>query len=143
MSDFIVLIRGLGVLLGLAVLGVVVTSITDGLPMAAIEIWLVGVLSLLVLGVLLLAPWRYIAPWRFWWIPFALLILAFLGALAFLAPSIVWASYHSALGSIEILLGSGAILIYLAQLAAIWYLRCQARQAGHKTSVGTGTIIQH
>ena len=133
MSDFIVLIRGLGVLLGLAVLGVVVISITDGLPTAAIEIWLVGVLSLLVLGVLLLAPWRHIAPWRFWWMPFALLILAFFGSLVFLTPSVVWASYHSALGSIEILLGSVAILICLAQLPAIWYLRCQAGQAGHKT----------
>jgi hypothetical protein len=134
MDDFIVLIRGLGVLLSLAVLGLVAISIIDGLPTAAIEIWLVGVLSLLVLGVLLLAPWRFIVSWRFWWMPFALLILAFLGAFVFLTPSVVWASYHGALGRIEILLGSVAILIYLAQLAAIWYLRGQARQAGHKTS---------
>jgi len=133
MRNFIVLLRGLGVLLGLAVLGVVLISITDGLPTTAIETWIVEELSLLLLGVLLLAPWRHIAPWRFWWIPFALLILAFLGALAFLAPSIVWASYHSAIGSGEILLGSVAILICLAQLVAIWHLRCQARQSGYKT----------
>ena len=134
MGDFIVLIRGLGVLLGLAILGVSAFSMIDGLPATAIETWIIGELSLLLLGVLLLAPWRYIAPWKFWWIPFALLILAFLGALAFLAPSIVWASYHSAIGSIEILLSSITILICLAQLPAIWYLRFQARQAGHKTS---------
>ena len=133
MGDFIVLIRGLGVLLGLAVLGVVFISIIDGLPSTAIETWIVGELSLLLLAVLLLAPWRYIAPWRFWWIPFALLVLAFLGALAFLAPSIVWASYHSAIGSGEIIIGFVAILIYLAQLAAIWHLRHQTRQSGYKT----------
>ena len=127
MGEFIVLIRGLGVLLGLAVLGVVLVSINDGLPTTAIKTWIVGELSLLVLGGLLLAPWRYIVSWRFWWIPFALLILAFLGALAFIAPSVAWASFHSALGSGEILLGSVAILICLAQLAAICYLRHQAR----------------
>ncbi len=37
MGEVIVLIRGLGVLLGLAVLGVVLISITDGLPTTAIE----------------------------------------------------------------------------------------------------------
>ncbi len=128
MREFTVLIRGLGVLLGLVVLGIAVTSIIDGLPTAAIETWIVGELSLLVLGVLLLAPWRYIAPWRFWWIPFTLLVLAGLGALAFLAPSIVWASIHGALGRIEILGGSVAVLICLGQLVAIWHLRRQVRQ---------------
>ena len=127
MREFIVLIRGLGVLLGLVVLGVVLISMIDGLPTTAVGAWIVGELSLLLLGLLLLAPWRIIVRWKFWWIPGALLTVACLSALAFLAPAVAWASFHGALGGLEILLGSIAILIGLGQLIAVWYLRQRSR----------------
>ena len=129
MGDPIWVLRGLGVLLALVILSFLTLSIVDGLPTASSETWLGGELSLLALGILLLVPWRYIVVWRFWWIPFVLLNLAFFGVVAFLAPAVLWAAYHSAIGASEILLGSGVILIYLAQLVAIWQLRRRARRS--------------
>ena len=134
MREFTILMRVLGVLLGLAAVGIVIMSVADGLPTTAIETWMVGELSLLLLGLLLLTPWRYVVRWTFWWIPFALLIPACLGAFALLVPSLVWAWLHGALGSAEIVFGALAVLICLGQFIAIWHLRRQIRQEGNIAS---------
>ena len=123
LHDLMVLVRVLGIMLGLFLLWIVFIALVDGLPTSAIGAWLVGELSLLLLGLLLLAPWRYVVRLNFWWVFYALLILAMIGTFAFLAPSVVWASFHNALGTGELILGWTAILICLGQPVAILHFR--------------------
>ena len=116
------IIRLGGIGLGIGLLGLAAFWLADP-PSATRGLWIVGMASLVALGATLLLPWARVVRQRWWWAPLVVHLAALGGTAALLAPTLVWAEIHGALGFAERAVVVSAITVLLAQLTAIGWMR--------------------
>lgn len=116
------IIRLGGVGLGLALLALAAYWLRDP-PSASEGLWTVGMVSVVALGVTLLLPWAWVVRQPWWWAPLAVQLASLGGTAALLAPTLVWAEIHMALGLAERVVIVAVIAVLLAQLTAIGWMR--------------------